>query len=108
MKKFAIFALLLLCVVTPASAVCYVDFLDEVIYPFYVDVPGSFTLSACCGTPGYTFTLASGSFPPGVSMNSSGVISGTATAEGYATACITVTDSVGCHTTRCYEIYVFN
>lgn len=108
MKKFGIFALLLFAVVTPAWAVCTIDILDEVVYPFTVGVPGSFTLTPCCGTPGYTFSLHSGSFPAGISMNSSGTISGTGQSETYSVACIKVTDSVGCHTTRCYEIYVNN
>ena len=107
MKRLALFALMFLCAVTPAWA-CNIDILDEYVEPFFVGVPDSFALTPCCGTPGYTFTLHSGSFPAGISMNSSGVISGTATTEGYTTACIKVTDSVGCHVTRCYEIYVFN
>ena len=107
MKKIAVISLLLLSLGTVAYAVCFIDFISESVDPFYVGVPGSFQLDVCCGTPGYTFTVHSGSFPAGVSMSSSGLISGTATTEGYTTVCITVTDSVGCHTTRCYEIYVF-
>jgi len=106
MKKIAVFAILLLAVASIASAAC-IEILDEFVPVFYVGVPGSHTLSVYGGTPAYTFTLASGSFPAGISMSSSGVISGTATTEGYTTACITVTDSLGCHTTSCYEIYVF-
>lgn len=106
MKKIAVFAILLLAVTTIASAAC-IEMLDEYVPPFTVGVPGSHTLSIYGGTPAYTFTLHSGSFPAGVSMSSSGVISGTATTEGYTTACIKVTDSLGCHTTTCYEIYVF-
>ena len=106
MKKVAVFAVLLLAVASIAAAAC-IEILDEFVPPFYVGVPGSHTLSVWGGTPPYTFTLAFGSFPAGVSMSSSGVISGTATTAGYETPCITVTDSLGCHTTTCYEIYVF-
>ena len=108
MKKIAVIAILLLSLGTVAYATCStLDILNEFVAPFYVGVPGSTQLDAWGGTPGYTFSLHSGSFPAGVSMNSSGLISGTATTEGYTTACIKVTDSVGCNVTRCYEIYVF-
>src|SRR5687767_6970390 len=105
-KKVAVYALVLLSVASIAVAAC-IEMLDEYVPAFYVGVPGSHALSIWGGSPPYTFTLHSGSFPAGISMSSSGVISGTATTEGYTTACITVTDSLGCHTTTCYEIYVF-
>ena len=106
MKKTATIALLLLSLGTYAYATCFIDFISESISPFTLGVPGSFQLEVCCGTPGYTFTVHSGSFPAGLSMNSSGLVSGTPTTAGYTTVCITITDSVGCHTTRCYEVYV--
>jgi Putative Ig domain len=105
-KKIAVITLLLLTVGTFAYAVCLVDILEESISPFTQGVPGSFQLHACCGTAPYTFSLAFGSLPAGLSMSSGGLISGTATTLGYETPCITVTDANGCHTTRCYEIYV--
>jgi Putative Ig domain len=106
-KKIAVLTFLLLAFASYAGATCNTDILNEYIAPFYAGVPGSYTLEACCGTPGYTFTINSGSLPAGLTMNSSGVISGTATTTGYTTVCITVTDAVGCHVTRCYEVYVF-
>jgi hypothetical protein len=106
MKKIAVYAVLLLAVASIAAAAC-IEMLDEFVPPFYVGVPGSHTLSIYGGTPPYTFSLHSGSFPAGVSMSSSGVISGTATTQGYTTPCIKVTDANGCNTTTCYEIYVF-
>jgi hypothetical protein len=106
MKKIAVIAILLLSLGTTASAVCLTDFLSESIAMFDAGVPGSFQIDACCGTPPYTFTIYSGSLPAGLSLSSTGLISGTATTPGYTTVCITLTDSVGCHTTRCYEVYV--
>jgi Putative Ig domain len=106
-KKTALVALLLLSLSSVAYAVCNTDIIDESVGAYFVGVPGSYQLTACCGTPGYTFTVHSGTFPAGMSMNSSGLISGTPTTAGYTTVCIKVTDSVGCHVTRCYEIYVF-
>ena len=106
MKKIAVYALVILSVASIAAAAC-IEILDEFVPAFYVGTPGSHTLSVWGGTAPYTFTLHSGSFPAGISMNSSGTISGTATTAGYTTACITVTDAFGCNTTTCYEIYVF-
>jgi len=82
-----------------------IDIIDEGIGGWTKGVAGSYQLTPCCGTAPYTFTLSSGAFVPGVSMNSSGLISGTPTAcdiNGY-TACVTVTDSLGCHVTKCFN-----
>ncbi len=53
----------------------------------------STTLSAAGGTPGYTWSIASGSLPAGLSLSSGGVISGTPTANGTATFTVSVKDS---------------
>lgn len=50
-------------------------------------------MSATGGTPPYTWSVISGSQPPGITMNSSGVISGTPTIIGTTTATIQVADS---------------
>jgi len=44
------------------------------------------TLAATGGTPGYTWSLFSGSLPPGLTLSSGGVISGTATAGAPSTS----------------------
>lgn len=66
----------------------------------------SFGLVAEGGTPGYTFTVDSGSLPLGMSMNPSGVISGTPTANLSYSFVIKVTDSLAATTTRGYSIFV--
>jgi len=53
----------------------------------------SATLSASGGTPGYSWSIASGKLPAGLSLSSAGVISGTATASGTATFTVQVQDS---------------
>ncbi|HTV09028.1 MAG TPA: putative Ig domain-containing protein, partial [Candidatus Aquilonibacter sp.] len=53
----------------------------------------STTLTATGGTPGYTWSLASGSLPAGLTLSSSGIISGTPTGTGTATFTVTVADS---------------
>ncbi len=50
-------------------------------------------LSATGGTPGYTWTVTSGSLPAGMALSNAGVISGTPTAAGSATFTATVSDS---------------
>lgn len=107
MKKIAVLAVLLLSLASHANAVCFIDFLTESVADFEVGVAANFQLDVCCGTPGYTFTVHSGSLPPGLSMNSSGLIAGTPTSATNTTFCVTVTDSVGCHTTRCYSVSAY-
>jgi len=55
------------------------------------------TLTAVGGTPGYVWSLNAGSapLPAGLSLNPTGVISGTPTAAGIVTVMVKVTDSAG-------------
>ncbi|MGF6418916.1 outer membrane autotransporter protein [Stenotrophomonas sp. AN71] len=50
-------------------------------------------LTATGGTGTYTYALAAGTLPPGITLSSAGVLSGTPTAAGSFTSTITVTDS---------------
>lgn len=60
------------------------------------------TLAAAGGVPGYVWSLNVGSnpLPVGLSLNPSGVISGTPTTAGTTTIAVLVTDSVGGTVTR--------
>lgn len=49
-------------------------------------VPYSTTLSAVGGTPPYTWALAEGTLPAGLTFSSSGTITGTPTAQGYSSS----------------------
>jgi hypothetical protein len=53
----------------------------------------SFSYTATGGTPPYSFFLASGSFPPGLSMDTSGNITGTPTTNGSFPFTVEVSDS---------------
>src|SRR5262249_10952261 len=53
------------------------------------------TLSATGGTAPYAFATTSGQLPPGLTLDSSGAISGTPTASGNYNVTITATDSTG-------------
>ncbi len=57
-------------------------------------VPYSYTLKATGGTPPYSYAVTAGSLPPGITLQSDGLISGTPTAPGASSFTATVTDSV--------------
>jgi len=58
-----------------------------------VDAAYSQTFTASGGAGPYLFTITAGSLPPGMSLSSSGTLSGTPTAAGASSFTVTVTDS---------------
>ncbi|MFD2571790.1 putative Ig domain-containing protein [Spirosoma soli] len=54
------------------------------------------TFTAAGGTQPYSFSLASGSLPPGLSLATTGVLSGTPSQEGSYTLTVRATDASGC------------
>ncbi|PYK96823.1 MAG: hypothetical protein DME19_18415, partial [Verrucomicrobia bacterium] len=64
------------------------------------------SLTAILGTPPYSFTLASGALPPGMTLAANGTVSGTPTAAGAYTFGVQVTDSAGMSSQRAYTIGV--
>lgn len=65
------------------------------------------TISLAGGTSPITWSVSSGSLPPGLSLNSgTGVISGTLTAIGTYSFTIKATDSTGASTTKALSIQV--
>lgn len=72
-------------------------------------VPGgsySETLVATGGASPYTFVLADGELPPGLTLSSAGVISGTPTNAGNYNFLVSATDANGCVGSRGYAIVV--
>ena len=63
-------------------------------------------IAAGGGTSPYSFTVVSGTLPPGLALTSSGVLSGTPTSSGSFTFAIQATDRNGCTGTRQYSITV--
>ena len=58
-----------------------------------INVPYSATLTSAGGVGPFTWALASGTLPPGLSISAAGVISGTPTVLGTTTFKVSVTDS---------------
>src|SRR5207253_698788 len=67
-----------------------------------VTVPYNFTITASGGTGPYTFYLTSGSLPPGLSMDTSGNITGTPTFAGSFDFTVQATDVNGCSGSQSY------
>lgn len=61
-------------------------------------------LEASGGLAPYTWTLATGSLPPGLSLSASGSISGVPSAAVDSSFTVRVTDACGCSTTRALTI----
>jgi hypothetical protein len=69
--------------------------------------PYSYQLSASDDSaPNIVFSISSGSLPSGLSLSSSGLISGTPTAGGTATFSVNATDNNNISTERGFSIYV--
>lgn len=69
--------------------------------------PVSNTVSASGGAGPYTYSVASGALPAGVSLNgSSGAISGTPTEAGLFSVTIRATDSFNCAGTKSYDLRI--
>ncbi len=64
-------------------------------------------LQAWGGTTPYTYTVASGSLPPGLTIDTTtGIVSGTPTVVGSYSFSVRVDDSAGAHITRVFSIFV--
>ncbi|MBB5766024.1 outer membrane autotransporter protein [Xanthomonas arboricola] len=64
------------------------------------------TLSASGGTAPYTYTLASGTLPAGLTLASNGTLSGTATVEGSFNFTVTATDANAFTAAQAYALTV--
>ena len=107
MKKILVVSLVSLFVAGIAAAAC-LEILDEFVPPGTVSTPYSHQMSVYGGTGPYTWSVWSGSLPAGLSISSSGLISGTPTTAQYTLVYIRVTDTAdpSCTNTRAYFMYV--
>lgn len=72
---------------------------------FAKNLPYSFTFVAGNGTAPYQYSLTTGNLPPGLTLTSDGVLSGTPTGTQDAAFDVTVTDANGCTGTKHYNLY---
>ena len=110
LKKPSLLIVLLLALAPLAHSDCAtLDITDEYLGSgaFYVNTPADVQVHGYGGTPPYTFSTYAGALPPGLSMDSSGHITGTPTTAGNYFWCVTITDSLGCHITKCFSIDVY-
>ena len=108
MRKILAVSVVLLFVAGAAAAVCNLEVLDEWVPDGYRGTPYSHQFSAYGGSGSYTWSIYSGSLPAGLSLSSSGLISGTPTTVQYTLVYIRVTDTAdpSCTNTRAYFMYV--
>ncbi len=71
-----------------------------------IDVRYSQSLTASGGTAPYTFSIASGSMPPGIFLGSNGAFGGAPNSLGSYSFTIRATDDYGCTGTRAYTVIV--
>ncbi|MBX7224266.1 MAG: putative Ig domain-containing protein [Blastocatellia bacterium] len=71
-----------------------------------VGTPFTQTLSTNGGTGTYSFTLVSGAFPPGITLASNGVLSGTADLPGTYSFTVQASNGAGCTANRLYGLVV--
>jgi hypothetical protein len=78
----------------------------EMLPAAIVGIPYSQTITASGGTTPYTFAVTAGALPPGLSLSSAGLLSGTLTSAGNYTFTVTATDAAGCIGSRVYTFAV--
>ncbi len=66
------------------------------------------TLTATGGTAPHTYAVTAGSLPTGLTLSTSGALTGTPTAAGTFNFAVTATDANGCTGSRSYSIVITN
>ena len=69
-------------------------------------VPYNFQLTGRAGCTPYTFTVSSGALPPGIQLQSSGLMNGTATQAGTWNFYLDLGDNCGFHSQRSFTLTV--
>jgi PKD repeat protein len=79
--------------------------LPQLTWPVHVAYP-TLTLTGSGGAAPYNFAVTGGTLPPGMTVDSSGTLSGTPTQLGLYIFTVTVIDADGCRATRIYRLAV--
>ena len=87
---------------------CTLTFISESIPEGTVGVPYSYQLEACCGTPPYKIKIVEGQLPAGLTINQTGLITGTPTEVTDTTVFFRLTDRGGgsCSLVQAYAVRV--
>lgn len=87
---------------------CTLTFISESIPEGTVGAPYSFQLEACCGTPPYKIKIVEGQLPAGLSVDQSGLITGTPTEATDTTVFFRLRDHGGgnCSLVQAYAVRV--
>ena len=112
MKKVLAVAVLALTLVPAAASrtnqECLLTFLTESIPDSTVGDPVNFDLEVCCGTPPYKFKIVEGELPAGLSMDQTGLITGTPTEAADTTVFFRLRDhgAGNCSLVQAYAVRV--
>jgi Putative Ig domain len=89
------------------AAICPTITVSPAILPSLIaSIPYSQTIIAGGGTAPYTYSVTSGSLPGGITLSSTGLLSGQAISAGTFTVTITATDSNNCAASQAYTLDV--
>ena len=72
-----------------------------------VGTPYSQTITASAGLAPFTAAVTSGTLPPGLTLSSAGLLSGTPTTVGPSVFTIRVNDAAGCSASQSYTMSIF-
>ncbi|MCG3149754.1 MAG: hypothetical protein PCFJNLEI_03219 [Verrucomicrobiae bacterium] len=64
------------------------------------------TVTAANGVAPYTFAVATGELPPGLTLSAAGEVTGTPTAAGTYNFSVQATDDIGCSASRAYTVTI--
>src|SRR5437867_767027 len=92
--------------ITPAVGPSPVSITTSTVPPLQIGMPSSFKFDATLGQPPYTWSVASGTLPPGMTLRSDGTVSGTPTQAGQFTFSVRVQDSSGATATSTFTLAV--
>ena len=91
---------------TPAIMTCPAISVTGSLPGGNASVPYSATLTASGGTPPYTFGLASGTLPAGLTLGANGTLDGTPTAAGAFAFSVQAVDAIGCSGAAPYSVTI--
>lgn len=81
-------------------------FITESLPDFHVGVPANFQIEASGGTPPYSFAITQGTLPKGLTLSTTGKISGTARRVADTTVFVKLKDKARASLTQAFAVRV--